>query len=379
MISFFKNKELRKRLSKYYKGVANSWKDKDDKLVIEANDDTMYCNTKRISKDGICLVNAANFIYFKVEGAQAFDPTKIMFFNKNNGKIEKVFPLEDVNARFFMSDIMVNNIIDKMMEDGNDDIVIGISDNIVKIAITSDVIAKETEKDNNILDILRKMPTFSSIYSVNNKKCLYYVSEHEIDNSKVQWFERGTFNAFTKAISDCIDFPIKNDRNESEDRKLSLSTMYGRFGNKDDSATVDVHKPHIREVLLVTEKFDAPDELLDFLKSIGYDSMESVYERYGYEVFDIRIINFIKNSNLLRVCNGSCVYFGKAFNKYRPKDRITIPYIGFGIMRLTTVDISKPWNIFIANNGIPQIEYVDYSITYNSYNKVTCTKTCIND
>ena len=230
MIGLLKNKTVRERLSKYYKGVANIWKGNNDELVNKENDDTMDCNTKKIVKNGSYVLNVTRFINNKVEGAQAFDPTKIMFFNKNSGKIEKIFQLEYVEARFFMSDIMINSIIDKMMEDGNDDIVIGICRNIVKIAITSDVIAKETEKNHNILDILRKMPTFSSMYSVKNKKCFYYVSEHTIDNSKMQWLERGTFNAFTKAISDCIDFPIKDSSILSLNKeKVELSSLYGEF------------------------------------------------------------------------------------------------------------------------------------------------------
>lgn len=222
MISYIKNKALRKRLNEYYEGVAKCWKNKDDKLEKYASDKTMHYTTKRIVKDGLFLLNTEKFIKFKIKSSQSFDPTKIMFLNTNSGKIEKVFPLEEeIKARFFISDIMVNNIIDKMMEDRTDDIVIGICNNIVKIAIMS-----ESEKSEDIIKILKKMPTFKSMCCVSHKKCSYFISEHVIDNSKVQWFERAMFYSFTKAISEYDDYTT------FDNKKLKLSSIYGIFGKR---------------------------------------------------------------------------------------------------------------------------------------------------
>lgn len=356
ILDFIRNKPLRERLIKYRYGV-DTWKNKKDecdKSIREMTNGHMYLDKRKIAKDGIYAVNAESFINRKIEEAQPFDPTKIMFLNKNTGKIEKVFAIEDLNARFFISDIMVDNIIHKMMEDCYDDIVIGIYNNVVKIAIKSDIIATDLNNDHVILGALRKMPTFNSIRSVGSERCYYYVSEHVIDDSKVQWFKRGTFNAFTKAISDCIDFPIKD---QSEQSKLQPSTIYGEFG---------MNRTNIKKVLLVSKYFIAPPELHDFIVSLGYLSIQHVFIKSGTdrEIFDERIIDFIESrSKSMFGCDK--IYLGKPTSEF---------LIGFsGLIHLTEVDISRQWTVSSSNLDIPVITYIKYEITKNNYNKVCCT------
>lgn len=359
LTDFIKNKNLRERISKYREVVSNTWKK-------ENTDDSIPCVTKKISKDGVGLIDMEKYIAKKIDSAQPFDPTKILFFNTETEKVEKIFPLEDITTLFFISDVFVDNIIDKMMEDGNNDIVIGICGNNVKIAITDSMI----EKCYDIIDNLTRVDTYNSMCKMSNKNYSYYISEHILDDSKVKWFNNATFNAYLNAITDTVDFPIIKSDDSSE--KLKESSLYGKITISHDEkelqskyggcrsilfGTKDLHcdkAPDIREVLLVSNNFVVPDELTEFVKSIGYNSMADVCLEYEYAIFDHRIIEFIKS----KLIGNLDLYHGVR-----------------GVIHLTKVNITNTWEICYSccfGVWVPEIMYVDYHITQNDYNKVTC-------
>ena len=113
----------------------------------------------------------------------------------------------------------------------------------------------------------------------------------------------------------------------------------------------------MKKVVLMSNFFEAPDEFITYIKSLGYDSYD--YRKNFKLMFDERVIDFVEKRTT-NIMNRK-VYKGKESYKYK---------IGFaGLAVVKEVDTSKKWIIDYDNLDIPCIQYVD--IKTNEYGFTT--------
>lgn len=103
--------------------------------------------------------------------------------------------------------------------------------------------------------------------------------------------------------------------------------------------------------------FEAPDELNEFCKSIGYNNPD--YSNDYNLMFDSRIVEFCQQ-RLSNLWNEK-VYKGRDSYKFR------IGFAGAGYIR--DIDTTRKWRIKYSNVDAPIIEYVD--IVVNDYGLVS--------
>ena len=103
--------------------------------------------------------------------------------------------------------------------------------------------------------------------------------------------------------------------------------------------------------------FEAPDELNEFCKSIGYNNPD--YSNDYNLMFDSRIVEFCQQ-RLSNLWNEK-VYKGRDSYKFR------IGFAGAGYIR--DIDTTRKWRIKYSNVDAPIIDYVDVNV--NDYGLVS--------
>ena len=103
--------------------------------------------------------------------------------------------------------------------------------------------------------------------------------------------------------------------------------------------------------------FEAPDELNNCCKSIGYDNPN--YSNNFDLMFDQRVVEFCKQ-RLSRLWNEQ-VYKGKESYKFR------VGFAGAGYIR--EIDTTRKWRIKYNNVDAPIIDYVDVNV--NDYGHIS--------
>ena len=111
------------------------------------------------------------------------------------------------------------------------------------------------------------------------------------------------------------------------------------------------------EAILFDQVFEAPDELNEFCKSIGYDNPD--YSNNYDLMFDSRVVEFCKQR--LSKLWGEKVYKGKDNYKFR------IGFAGCGYIR--DIDTTRSWRLRYNHVDVPIIDYVDIKI--NEYGRVS--------
>lgn len=101
--------------------------------------------------------------------------------------------------------------------------------------------------------------------------------------------------------------------------------------------------------------FDAPDELNEFCKSIGYKY--PIYYRNFDIMFDNRVVEFCEQ-RLSKLWN-EYVYKGKENHKFR------CGFAGAGYIR--DIDITRRWRIKHNNIDMPIVYYVDVKTNKYGY------------
>lgn len=103
--------------------------------------------------------------------------------------------------------------------------------------------------------------------------------------------------------------------------------------------------------------FEAPDELNEFCKSIGYNNPD--YSNDYNLMFDSRIVEFCKQrlSNL----------WNEKVYKGRDSYKFTIGFAGAGYIR--DIDTTRKWRIEYSHLDAPIIDYVDINV--NEYGLVS--------
>ena len=109
------------------------------------------------------------------------------------------------------------------------------------------------------------------------------------------------------------------------------------------------------KAILFDPYFEAPDELNDFCKSIGYDNPN--YSNNFDLMFDQRVIEFCKQ-RLSRLWNEQ-VYKGKESYKFK------VGFAGAGYIR--EIDTTRKWRIKYNNVDAPIIDYVDVNVNDYGY------------
>ena len=108
--------------------------------------------------------------------------------------------------------------------------------------------------------------------------------------------------------------------------------------------------------------FEAPDELNEFCKSIGYDNPD--YSNDYNLMFDSRVVEFCQQ-RLSNLWNEK-VYKGRDSYKFR------IGFAGAGYIR--DIDTTRKWQLKYNNVDAPIIDYVDIIINDYGYVSVVSTK-----
>lgn len=103
--------------------------------------------------------------------------------------------------------------------------------------------------------------------------------------------------------------------------------------------------------------FEAPDELNEFCKSIGYDNPD--YSNNYDLMFDGRVVEFCEQ-RLSPLWNEN-VYKGRKSSKFR------VGFAGAGHIR--EIDITRKWRLKYNNVDAPIVDYVDVSV--NDYGMVS--------
>lgn len=114
----------------------------------------------------------------------------------------------------------------------------------------------------------------------------------------------------------------------------------------------------MQKVLLMSNVFEAPDEFIKYIKSLGYNSYD--YKKNFKLMFDEKVINFVEKRTTEFM--NKKIYKGKKSYEYR---------IGFaGLAVVKEVDTSKEWIISYDNLDIPFIQYIDLNINEYGYVKL---------
>jgi len=111
------------------------------------------------------------------------------------------------------------------------------------------------------------------------------------------------------------------------------------------------------EAIIFCDCFEAPDELNEFCKSIGYDNPD--YSNNYDLMFDSRVVDFCKQ-RLSRLWNEK-VYKGRDSHKFR------VGFAGAGYIR--QIDTSRKWRLKYNNVDAPIIDYID--VVVNSYGHIS--------
>ena len=109
------------------------------------------------------------------------------------------------------------------------------------------------------------------------------------------------------------------------------------------------------KAILFDSYFEAPDELNNFCKSIGYENPK--YSTNFDLMFDQRVVEFCEQ-RLSRLWNEQ-VYKGKESYKFR------VGFAGAGDIR--DIDITKKWRIRYINVDTPIVYYVDVNVNDYGY------------
>lgn len=111
------------------------------------------------------------------------------------------------------------------------------------------------------------------------------------------------------------------------------------------------------KAILFDHYFEAPDELNEFCRSIGYDNPN--YSNNFDLMFDQRIVKFCEQR--LSCLWNEKVYKGKESCKFR------IGFAGAGYIR--DIDTTRKWRIKYSNVDVPIVDYVDVKV--NDYGLVS--------
>ena len=109
------------------------------------------------------------------------------------------------------------------------------------------------------------------------------------------------------------------------------------------------------KAVIFSKWFEAPDELIDFCKSIGYDNTDFVND---FDLmFDSRVVEFCEQ----RLTNlwDEQVYRGRQNYRYR------IGFAGAGYIR--EVDTKRKWRLKNNRVNAPIVEYVEVYVNTNNY------------
>ena len=109
------------------------------------------------------------------------------------------------------------------------------------------------------------------------------------------------------------------------------------------------------KAILFSRWFEAPDELNEFCKSIGYDNPD--YSNNYDLMFDSRVVEFCEQ-RLSGLWNEK-VYKGRDSYKFR------IGFAGAGYIR--DIDTSRKWRIKYSNVDAPIIDYIDVNVNDYGY------------
>lgn len=111
------------------------------------------------------------------------------------------------------------------------------------------------------------------------------------------------------------------------------------------------------QAILFDKYFEAPDELNEFCKSIGYDNPD--YSNNYDLMFDSRVVEFCKQR--LSSLWSEKVYKGRDTNKTR------VGFAGAGYIR--QIDTTKKWRLKYNHVDAPIIDYID--IVVNDYGHIS--------
>lgn len=114
-------------------------------------------------------------------------------------------------------------------------------------------------------------------------------------------------------------------------------------------------KSNMKKAILFVEYFEAPDELVDFCESIGYDKPD--FSNDFDLMFDERVIEFCEQR--LTPLWDEQVYRGRESYAFRSG------FAGAGYIR--EIDTSRVWNLRHNNVDAPIINYVEVSTNKYGY------------
>lgn len=109
------------------------------------------------------------------------------------------------------------------------------------------------------------------------------------------------------------------------------------------------------KAIIFSRWFEAPDELNDFCKSIGYDNPD--YSNDYNIMFNARVVEFCEQR--LSGLWDESVYKGRTSHKFR------IGFAGAGHIR--EIDTTRKWRLKYSNVDAPIIDYVDIRINDYGY------------
>ena len=115
------------------------------------------------------------------------------------------------------------------------------------------------------------------------------------------------------------------------------------------------------KAIIFSKWFEAPDELIDFAKSIGYENPD--FSNDFNIMFDSRVVEFCEQrlSNLWY----EMVYKGRTTHSRK------IGFAGAGYIR--EIDTTRKWRLRYNNTSAPIIDYVDVYINTNDYGYTVAT------
>lgn len=118
------------------------------------------------------------------------------------------------------------------------------------------------------------------------------------------------------------------------------------------------------KAILFPRWFEAPDELNEFCKSIGYKNPD--YSNDYDLMFDSRIVEFCEQ-RLSPLWNEN-VYKGRKSLKFR------VGFAGAGHIR--EIDITRKWRLKYNNVNFPIVEYVDINVNNYGMVSILATDSC---
>lgn len=126
-------------------------------------------------------------------------------------------------------------------------------------------------------------------------------------------------------------------------------------GSGEIEVPAPMHEPNMKKAILFDYCFEAPEELVDFCKSIGYSNPD--FANDFDLMFDQRIIEFCEKR--LEPLWSEKVYKGRESYAFR------CGFAGAGYIR--EIDTSRVWNLRHNNVDAPIINYVEVSTNKYGY------------